>query len=40
MIHGPTSSQLNNNLGFGLASDLGLGSLHEQFFLVVVTGIW
>lgn len=32
MIHDPTSSELNNNLGFGIALDLGLGSLHEFFF--------
>lgn len=32
MIHDPTSSELNNNLGFGIALDLGLCSLHEFFF--------
>lgn len=35
LIHDPTSSELNNNLGFGIAINLGLGSLHEQFFLLV-----
>lgn len=30
----PTSSELNNN-NLGNATDLGLGSLHEQFFVVV-----
>lgn len=33
MIPHLTSSELNNNLGN--ATDLGLGSLHEQFFVVV-----
>lgn len=32
MIHDPTSSELNNNLGFGADSDLGLGSFREFFF--------
>lgn len=35
MIPHLTSSELNNNLGN--ATNLGLGSLHEQFFVVVVT---
>lgn len=30
----PTGSELNNNLGFGTAGDLGLGPLHERFFLL------
>lgn len=33
MIPDPTSSELNNNLGND--TDLGLGSLHERFFVVV-----
>lgn len=37
MLHDTTSSELNNNLG--IAIDLGLGSLLEQFFFLVVTGI-
>lgn len=35
MIHDTTSSELNNNLGFAI--HLGLGSLHERFFSLVVT---
>lgn len=35
MIHDTTSSELNNNLGFAI--HLGLDSLHERFFSLLVT---
>lgn len=34
-IHDATSSELNNNLGFGLVIDLGLGPLQFLFLVTV-----